>query len=435
MPAKDSISIRMTAEDAGAFEEWRKQAKGPELMGDAIEKASHKGKSSIADLAQHMLSHLGHWVSIGAAVEAAIEKTKRYFESLRELEQGQAKAAQDTDAAMRKYFVTQRISGEDQQQGSIQRIGNIAIKRKASISSAGTAATLLSQYGVSREEAEGGALDELLQLQSASAASGQDSDQMSKRVLDIIHRAMPGGKVTAKNIRTVGGAARQLTGQEGFNDQTIDLFAKVATDLTTKGGYDFGTAMALTTAVAGKYDPREGRSMLRGFAKPGMQNGEADFLKTAKQMLGGGNVQQAYGQAVEIGEEGPQALGRESQTGGTLGELGEKKLTHEQIRQRVLAVLGSAGYDESQRASLVSTYDSSLWGTDFLYGDESRVDEVLAKLYRGRGELGQREGQQYRTMRSQMLGESALPNMTIQLKGQDGRDVPHSVEAVGIQGR
>lgn len=436
MPAKDSVTIRMTAEDAGAFEEWRKQAKGPEMMGQAVEKAAKHSESHIKELGKELIAHAGHWLGVAAAIEGAKKVLESYYENKRELEQGEAHAAQSADAALRGYFTTARISDPRQQALATEKIGGVAMSRSATLANAGGAAKLLAQFGVSREDAEGGALSELLQLQSATSAAGGDPEQMARRVLDVIHRAMPGGKVTAQNIRSIGIASRQLTGQEGFNDATIDLFAKTATDLT-KGGYDYGTGLALATVVGGKYDPREGRRILRDYAKPGMQKGEAADLAAAKALLGAGGGESAYSQAVGIGESGPMAAVRESETGGILGEVDEKYLDREQIGKRLRAVLKAHGVSHDLFEAGVANYENP-WGPDFLYSDEARVDAALHRVY-GTYPEGDRKKwlsdmKEKGQARKEILGEASIP-LTIRIKGQDGRDVPHSVEAAGVQGQ
>lgn len=427
MPAKDNVVIRMTAEDAGAFEEWRKQAKGPEMFGEAMEKSASRGKHLFEGLSHELLHHAGQWASVAAAIHAAKQVFEDYVKAKRELEQGEARASAEADLSLRGYFKTARITGEEQQGAATQRIGTVALKQKTSLQSAGAAANLLAQFGVSRDQAEGGALEEMLQMQQAAPA-GADPQDFSRRVLDIIRRSTPGGKVSTDAIHKVGVTMRQLTSSDlGFNENAVELYAKHATMLK-EAGYDTSTGMALSAAISEKYDPRQARSIIKDIAKPGMQKGEAAFLARARGALGAGGEAQ-YKEAAEIGRGSVASLQAESQTGATMAEFGEKKLTTDQIRQRLLAVLRARGDDEDSVAIAESQFKHTLSERASLGmyepSDEARVNSALG-LFSDRKKKGE--------MMEQILGRKPLPT-TIRIKGQDGRDVPHHVEAAAIPGR
>lgn len=436
MPAKDQITIRMSAEDAGAFEMWRKQAKGPEAMGDAIEKAGKKGKQATNELTAELGNMIGKWASIGAAIETAKKIMEDYFSTKRELEQSEAQASAAADSALRKYFVTARIGDEKQQAASTQRIGNIALRQKTSLPAAGSAANMLTQFGVSRQEAEGGTLEELLQLQTAATATGGDPDEISRRVLEIIRRSTPGGKVNKGSIGKVGVAMRQLTSSDlGFSDDAFNLYAKHATVLQ-QGGYDTATAMALSAAISEKYDPRQARSIIKEIAKPGMQKGEAAFLARAKGALGKGG-EADYRQAIETGRGSVASLQAESETGGTLAEMGQKKLTTDQIKKRLIAELRASGASESEITKGVYGFEhpGGFLPITSWYSDEQRAAIGLG------GAIDPFNNFSPTFVHAPPGREQALQRvtgqrpLTVRIKGQDGRDVPHQVEAVGIQGR
>lgn len=439
MAARDNVIIRMSAEDAGAFEEWRKQARGPEMMGEAIEKAAQRGHAGVLDLTKALDHTIGKWLSIHEAIKTAAELLKGYYETKRELEQGEAHAAQTADAAMRAYFTNQRIVGAEAQAQSTERIGNVALRRNASLQQAGAAANLLSQFGVSPADAEGAALDELLQLQSATGSAGGNAEEMSRRVLNIIRRSMPGGKITPQNIRSIGTVANSLSNMEGFNDQTIDVFANVATELTKSGGYDYGTALALTTAVTGQYDPKQAKPMLRKFAQPGMQQGEAEMLAKARAMLGAGGGEKAYAETVQIGETGAMAMVRQSETGGVLGELEGKFLDREQIEKRLKASLRAAGVGKDAYTSAINYYENP-WGPDWFVSDEGRVASAVEAAFpidtesASVADAAKMQAARERVTR-QALGQEQLPPIRIQLHNHEGREIPHSVEASKIEGR
>lgn len=438
MAAKDNVVIRMTAEDAGAFEMWRKQAKGPEAMGDAIEKAGKKGKQSANELTRELEHMIGKWTSIATAIEFAKKMVEEYYQTKRELEQSEAGASQAADAAVRGYFKTARISGEPQQAAATQRIGAVALRQKTSLESAGGAANLLAQFGVPREQAEGGALEEMLQMQQAAPA-GAEPQEFSRRVLDIIRRSAPGGKVSTDAIHKVGVAMRQLTSSDlGFNAESVDLYAKHATMLK-QAGYDTSTAMALTAAITEKYDARQARSIIKEIAKPGMQKGEAELVARARGALGTGGAAQ-YQEAAQIGRGSIGSLLAESTAGVTLAEMGEKKLKTPEIENRLKATMRAQGVTQEQFERGVRYYENPLPGFGWLFSDEARVDAALGIVFGNKG--GKRTDAarianeaKIKTLRGQVLGEAPLSPITVRIKGQDGRDVPHSVEAAGIPGR
>jgi len=434
MPAKDNVIIRMSAEEAGVVEAWRKAKEGPEAMAKAIEDASNRGRRHTDQMAQSLEHMVGKWVSVHAGIEAVKKTFEQLIEFQREFEQNEAKASQTADAAMRKYFVTARIASESQQQAVTRRIGDVAIRQRTGLPAAGAAAELLTRFGVSRGEAEGASLEELLKLQTATQAGGGDADAFSRRVLEIIRRSTPGGKITPQAIGKVGATMRQLTGSDlGFGDQAFELYAKFATILKS-GGYDESTGMALTAAISEKYDPRAARSVIREIAKPGMQKGEAELLARARGALGRTSGVAEYEEAVDIGRESIASMIAEGQTGATLAKVGEKKLTTEQIKERLLAVVRASGASEGEFKAAEFTYEHPfLWTLPAtLLSDEQRANWALSQVRPSRFDSSGAREQAYQ----RIIGLQPLaPPMTIRIKGQDGRDVPHQSEAAGIQSR
>jgi hypothetical protein len=431
MPAKDNVVVRMTAEDAGAFEMWRRQAKGPELMGDAIEKVGHKSHSMSEEVG-HELDHMaGKWVTVHAAIHEAIHLVKEYYEVLKEQREEEEGATRTIDSGSAKYAQKQRLKTPEAREHAARRIGEAGARAGVSPETAFAGATLLAESGVPDDQASGEALDELLKLQNAT---GGNAD-ISKRVLDIIRRSMPGGKVTAKSIHDVGIATRQLTGQEGFNDQTIDLFAKVATDLTGKGGYDYGTALSLTTAVSSKYDPREAKSILKRFAAPGMQKGEKEYLDKARGMLGN-NSGADYDQAADIQR---QTLGSREQSEATKKVLNEyepgmtsRQLAHDRLKNAMRYYYGVHPVTEALASTDLMLHEA--YGIATGQSEEETLKSFIPKWSPGNRQRGwaPSDNEHFRKM---MLGEEQIPlkvHVTTQFQGPDGLDIPHEPAAHGL---
>lgn len=432
MAAKDNVIIRMSAEDAGAFEEWRKQARGPEQFGQAVEKAADKGKSAAAGLAVELVKMAGTWVTIASLVKAATDAVNEHFETKRRLEQESAGANASADAAVRGYFVRAKISDPAEQKKSLERIGNIAIKQKEKLSTAGAGARLLTGFGVSREEAEGGTLDELLNFYDAMSGTGTDPSESAERVLRILDRS--GAGVNRKSLRKLGATARGLmTSAKGFGSETMDQYAAVSS-FAKDAGMDQSAGLAMFTALMEKYEGKQAKTFFKEMAKPGMQSGEKDIRARASALLAAGGGEKDYQLSADIADQGIQAEIDTSQTAGILGGAGDKKLTTEQIRERLKFILKQQGAGEDLTTFALNQYDHP-WGPDSWWNDKDRAEMALAAVIPNRGlsRADEAAGNRFRAP----LVEQAIGNqpLTVRLKTDRGQDLPHTVEATGIQGR
>jgi hypothetical protein len=444
MPAKDNVVIRMTSEDAGAFEAWRKAAKGPEAMGDAIEKGATKGKHH-TDQLTHSVDHLiGKWTSVIAAIELTKKTLENYMETARESESRQSQAALDVDAVMRPYFAKKGISDVGQQQSLTQRVGQIAVQRRAGTAEAGSALDLLAGYKFANQNDEFAAFDELLQLGKAAGAKGADPKEFETRVLAAITRST-GKDPSAKSIRHFGALATGMFGRAKNYDPAviIDEFANVA-DEARRHGMDPDMAFSMMTAIAEGGDPRQAKPKFREFLKPGMQKGEAEYMARARELMKGSSD---YAKTVEIASSGPGAVNTTAGTAAAFTEAATGKISREAAKKNLIALMGQLDIPEtgpSGRIAQEQAFEHP--GGPFSFFDKYYSTEDVAESEAGNLATmamarGDHRGQSIKRIEAEtarlkeQYKQQILGKIQITLKTQEGRDVPRSVNAVGIQGR
>jgi hypothetical protein len=434
MAAKDNIIIRMSAEDAGVFEAWQRAKKGPEAMGDAIEKASQKGKKHTLDLGQTLDHMVGKWVSIHAVIELARKGLEEYYKIMKENRDAEENSTRRIDTGIARYSQVQRLGTPHAREHAAQRIGQQAARARVTPEAGMSAATMLGEFGVGDDQATGEALAELLQVQNATKTTGGDPESFARRVLEIIKRS--GQKVNAKSIHGVGVTARALTGKAaGFDEGIMEEYAAVSS-AATAGGVDQATGLAIFAALREDIsEAKRAKTQFREYMKAGMQKGEAGYRKRAAAFMAGGGDDLSAAAELQRQTLGARETGAASQK--SFNEYEPGILSRQQAHDNLFNLSRSAfGKHPVQEA--ISSAGLSAWEIAGIVSGHSEEQSVGAFVRQIAGSDKAFRQPEYQKMLGQLLGREAIPGQTqvsVRIKGQDGRDVPHQVEAVGIQGR
>lgn len=454
MPAKDQVTVRMSAEDAGAFEAWRKAAKGPEEMEKAIDKLGQKSKQTSDSGEKDLTRTVGKWAEVVAGISAAQRALEQYYQTLRAHEDRGASAAADADKATRSYFARQLISDPAQQQQALRNIGAQAMKRTSSLSSAGAAADMLAEFGFPRGEAEGQSLLELLTLQDAAAGAGGDSREISRRVLEIIQRS--GRPKTAESIRELGITASSLVGKAvGFNADIMGEYSKVAS-AGTAGGADESLGLAMWAALREKYESKPAKSAFEEMMKPGTQAGEKEIRARAAALLGAsGQAETDYQNRADIYSSGVASRQDESDVANTLAMMKPGAIGRDEAKKRLQALLGYYGTPETGlrgKAARESMWDHPGftlpllgWSTDSLWSTEDLAAQQARMLATDRSRSMEEYNANVGKFTDQILGKEPLPyqpnqggapvrvQVDVKVHGASGLDIPSSVSAQQLE--
>lgn len=435
MPANENVNIKVTAETAQALQAWRDVANGPLALEKALKRISELEARTSKSGAQNLTGLIGKWVSLAGVTAAARDEVEKYWLTLRQMEESQAKSSAEADTALRGYYVAARIADPQQQAAARTRIGAAALNRSSPLAQAGKAAELLKKFKFSREESEGGSLIELLTLQDSVMAGGGDADTMAKRVLEIIERS--GAPQTRQSIRQVGASLGQYTGRiAGFDEGTLGRYARVA-PLAQRAGIPLATGLGMFGLLEETLDPRFARSKFQSLFDDKMKPGEGQEisqLRARAQAILGKGGEQEYLMAAEIGTSGVASRMAESTAARQLGEFRTGAISRSEARERLSALINAAGIKETSgligkgQATILGQFDdpSSLpFGLgDSAYSTEDRARRAAGWLLPAGGDRRnwrqQREG-----IVEQIMGRQPLE---IRLKTPDGRDIPHEVE-------
>jgi hypothetical protein len=451
MSAKDNVVIRMSSEDAGAFEAWRKQAAGAKMLGDAIDNALNKGKRHTDELGGSVGNLTGKWSGLIAAVAAAKAMLEDYMKLEREREEKRSGAAVTIDESMRGYFTRRGISDPGQQQAINTRVGQVATARAATVGEAGSAMDLLAGYKFQNQDAEFAALDEALQVQKAARYKGGDSEFI-KRVIAGITRS--GGSVDAQSIQHFGKLATSMIGKATNYDpaNAVDVFANVGTQLR-RGGRTEDQGYALTAAVLENQDTRQATALLKEFAKPGMQAGEAAYTKRASELMAMPGPD--YKTAVAIATSGPAAVSTRAQTAQTFTQAGKGEISREDMIKNLETLLDQSDVGEGildphnklrrlERArhpgldlGRIPILDWKIGTPDSAYSTEDVAAEQAGYLTPGHDFWTKEFQERKQHIKQQLLGKEPIPEIKVkvELRTNQGRDIPHRVLAADIPGR
>jgi hypothetical protein len=422
--AREDVNIKVSADVAQAIQMWKAMEEGPEAMAKSLEGMGRRGRTATKDVLDNLAGMAAQWISIAALINAAQQAAQSYFTTVRQIEESQAKAFTTADSAVRQYFGRARIRDPAQQEASIGRIGEAALRARAGFGEAATGARLLTEFGVGRAEAEGATLDELLTLQDA-LPGGQNFESFARRVMQVIRRS--GEKVNARTIRRYGATAAGLVGRvPGFDENIMSAYAWVASD-ARKAGLGGEEGLAMFAMMAGEDDPRRAttkfRSLFDDRLSPGERQQQQELRAQARNLIGGSAKD--YLIAAEIADQGAQARADESATAETMARYRRGAISADEARQRLSAVLGTGGFTEFQQARALATFNDP-FGPDYLYSVESRVNTALGSLIPQGADISQGQAQQLRGWREQVMGRQPI---NIRLVAPDGRDIPTEVEA------
>jgi hypothetical protein len=418
--ANEKVDISVDAKVANAIANLADVARAQGSLGDAAEESGRKGARGAREFAGELEHVVGRWTAITTYIDLAREALVKYLETAKKLREEQVASTKVIDTGLTGYRIAQgNLSGPAGLEAA-SRISAVAQQSKAGNQAAFSAASLLAQYGVGRQQAEGPALAELLHAQDLAQAQGNiDPNALARGILDALQRSRR--PITGPNIRALASSAYTLgTKVKGFDAGELGITADVAT-IGRDAGLGLEQTMAIVGALSEDYGEGSAKKRFRSLFAPGKhsvdeQRQVAALRARALRLLSGsaGDYATATGIAGgSMADEEAQAQSQYEASGFTPGILDAAA-----VRNRFLA---------ARRKELgVSAIDQGLQGFRFdvlnlIGGPEYAIRNLTD------GGFGSAPSDAANArIRARALGQQEF---TVRLLGPDGRDVPVQSEA------
>lgn len=429
MPVNENVNIKVSADMAQAIQAWKEIADGPLALERALKKISELEGQRSKGLARELSNVVGQWASIGAMINAATKALRFYFDTAQRLREESVNATRDIDTASRQYFISAGIKpGTPQGAQAIRNITTMAQTAGATPAGAFAGARMLAEFGATTQQQQGGALRELLDLQDVMKIGGKegDAEQLSRAVLEVLKRSQQ--PITGPSVRALGGTAVQLTGAgTGFGPGQIQEFARVA-KVATDAGLDMPTALSMWAALREAEEPRIARTKYRALLDkkelPGEAAQRAALRKRGVELMA--TAATPYDEALAIAGgamvEAEQVAGARYDVSG----FATGALDAETVRKNMISAIRDQ-YGKSPAREAMATAMFNL--RNLIGGPEYAINTGFPD-----SGMTTREVQANQKIRERALGRENF-NINIKLKTPDGRDIPHEVEAIGIQER
>ena len=426
--SREKVDISVDADTARAIANLTEVVRAQAKLGDAASEVGEKGKSSAKQWGEELAGVVGKWFSIHKAIETAIDLVKKYVEEQRKQREEQFESTAAVDAGLTSYRIAQGNLSVGAGRTAAENILRIAQENRAGIGGAFGAATLLAKNGVGRDQAEGSALSELLQLQDLAQSQGAvDPGTLSRGVVNALQRY--GRPITGENIRKYGtatfGLARQL---KGFDEGEIGITADVATYARDAGlGLEetAGIVGLLSQAYGEGAGKRRFRSLFKGGEHSLAEKKEiASLRKRASGLLRGSDAD--YNAAVEIA--GSSMADEEELAKTRYGASGYNPgiLSDDTIRKNLISALRTERGGRSLMGDAAAGYEfdiASIW----LGGGEAAINNLYNPDAYQSSQTEQRE--RAGRIRDRALGKQEF---TVRILGPDGRDIPIQSEAEAL---
>ncbi|MGD9632196.1 MAG: hypothetical protein AB7G28_20645 [Pirellulales bacterium] len=427
--AKEKVDISVDADTARAIANLTEVVRAQAKMGDAAADVGEKGKSGAKKWGEELEHVVGKWFTIHKVIDTAIELVKKFLEEQKKLREEQFGATKAINTGLTSYRIAQGNLSDSAGQEAAANILRVAQENRSSVEGAFGTATMLAKNGVGRQEAEGSALAEMLQLQDLAQAQGtMDPSALSRGIMNALNRY--GRPVTGENIRQFGTATFGLSRQlKGFDEGEVGITADVATY-----GRRAGLSLEETAGVVGLLSEAYGEGTAKRRFKSLFKDNEytlaekkeiAGLRSRAKGLLKGSPGE--YSEAVEIA--GGSMADEEELAKTRYGASGYKPgiLDDATIRQNLISALRAERGGPSVFGDAMAGYEFDIAAALSGEGGEGAINNLYNPNAYQSSQTEQRA--RARRIRDRALGREEF---TIRLQTPDGRDVPIQSEAEAL---
>jgi hypothetical protein len=381
MAVKEDVNIKVSADMAEALQAWKDIENGPKALEEALRRIGELEQNTSTKWASALDGVIAKWTSVSFLIQQATKAITAFLNEQAKLRAESVGSTAAIDAGLTSYRVAQGNLSGDAAQIAAGRIALIAQQSKASLPGAFDAATQLAKFGASREQAEGSALAQMLQVQDVAQAGGRvDPQSLSRAVLSILKRS--GQPITGQSIRGLGSTALGLSqAGTGFGLGQLEEFQKVAS-VAGASGVGLPDTLAVFAAIREKEESKRALSQFRGLFDQDVRPGEAQqiqaLLQRGRGMLAAGGGEEGFAGAAAI-VSGSMAAG-ETQAESIYGASGYRPgiLSQEEIRKRFIS---------ARRAEFgVSPLEESLQGYYFdvlryFGGPENAIQKITSSPF------------------------------------------------------
>jgi hypothetical protein len=340
MAVKEDVNVKVSADMAEALQAWKDIENGPKALEEALKRLGDLEQGSSTKWAGALDGVIGKWTSLTFGIQQATKAITAFLDEQAKLRGESVTATQVIDAGSRNYAVAQGNLPDAQRLVAAGLIATVAQQSKASLPGAFDAATQLAYSGATREQAEGDALAQMLQVQDVAQAGGRvDPQSLSRAVLRILKTS--GKPITGKSIRGLGSTALGLSqAGTGFGLGQLEEFEKVS-GVAGESGVGLPDTLAVFAALREKEESKRALSQFRGLFDQDVRPGEREqinaLLQRGRGMLAAGGGEAGFAGAAAIVSRSMAA--GETQAESIYGASGYRPgiLSQEEIRKRFLA--------------------------------------------------------------------------------------------------
>lgn len=293
----EDILVRMMANTQEALRQWEIMKRGPEGLGDVLERTARRGKRASFDMTRQFEQMAARWVSIGAAVSAATRGIAAFRQEQARLRTERAENTVTLNEQFVGLFQQMGLTGRGQRGARDQmRSQMFNLSERYGLRDTGVAiaaAKQLKSIGFEREAIQGGGLEDFLKLIIATTATGRDVDTgQIARAMGMFIEATGQGK-TRRSIRQTGVAVSSLYENTPLELKDLEALAGESGAITQLGGTSWKKQLALYAGLRETKDPATAATAFRNFvlrlAAPtpagakalqglGIEPGQVDFI-------------------------------------------------------------------------------------------------------------------------------------------------------------
>lgn len=423
--AKERVDITCDADVARAIEKIVSLAREYNKIGDAAQDVGEKGKKASNEWAQALDGVVGKWFTISKAIDLAVAGVKRFLDEQAKLRAEQVGATRAIDAGLTSYRIAQGNLSDNEGLSAASRILGVAQQTKALPETAFAGATTLASYKVGRDEAEGSALRELLELRDVVSTQGNmDAGSFSASVLSALDRSKT--PITGANIKRFGQTAFGLSQQlKGFDAGEMQITGDVAT-YGRNAGMGFDETMAIVGSLSEAYGEGTAKKKFKslfGDSKftPEEKVKVAEMRARAGELLGSGSS--AYSGAQAIADS---SMANRSELAETQYQMSGFKpgiTDPADIRKNLITSLRNRGVGSWGQTLAGINFDLMSWITG---SPESAIKWSTSAHPE---DFGFPADPRQKGIREEALGQK---EMVIKLQTYDGRDIPAETSAEGL---
>lgn len=235
--AREDVNIKVSANVAEAIQMWKAMEAGPEGMAKALDGMGQKGSKSTKSMGDELVSMVGKWASVGAAVAAVTSAINAQWEAVKRLRQEKIGNTNDVDEVWTQFQVQSGLkNGPESDRVRAQLFQTIANRRTAPLPGL-ESAVALGSAGASVQDITGGGLDEFLKLITASNAVGRGSGNQAELAKSMVMFLKANGlQPNREGMAGTSLAIQQLFGGTNLQLSNLNRFAPEAGKIAKMSG-------------------------------------------------------------------------------------------------------------------------------------------------------------------------------------------------------